>query len=540
MKKIYLSIVVLLTAVSISKAQVQYQPYSYQFYQKFNADAYSTKTRFHTSLKPFFLDDTVLQRRYQELMNYGKDSTVKHSWVHRKIFDEHLIEVNDKEYTFFADYITDVTGGRDITGKKTVWRNTRGFQLGGTIGKKFYFYSAGFENQAVFPDYYRKYIDQVGVVPGQAFDRTFTRHDEKDWSNVLALVSYTPIKFLNVTLGHDRNFIGDGYRSQLLSDNSSPYPFLKLTANIGNVKYMTMWSYMTDPASPQVSYVNGYRKKWGAFHYLDWSVTNRLSLGLFESIIWSERDGDGNFRGFEFNYLNPVVFLRPTEASIGSPDNAMLGFNGKYKLTDGIAAYGQFVLDEFVASDLFSGNGSSRNKFAYQIGIRGSDLFKVKNLNFLLEHNAARPYTYSETNSITNYSQQGEPLAHPFGANYRETVGLLNYSYKRFDFSGQLNYAQYGLDVDATNYGKDIFKSYNYPVRLTGNYIGQGLKTDMVFLNGKVAYLLNPKYNLRIEAGLTYRRESNTQFNDKTTMVFFAIRSSFRHLYEDIATYRAY
>jgi hypothetical protein len=222
------------------------------------------------------------------------------------------------------------------------------------------------------------------------------------------------------------------------------------------------------------------------------------------------------------------VFLRPAEASIGSPDNAMIGFTSKYKLTDGIAAYGQFVLDEFVSKDLFAGNGSSRNKFAFQIGVRGANLFKVKNLNYLVEYNSARPYTYSETNSITNYSQQAEPLAHPFGANYKETVGLLNYSYKRFDFSGQLNYARYGLDNDATNYGKDIFKSYDRPARETGNYIGQGLATDMVFLNGRVAYVLNPKYNLRIEAGLTYRRESNTQFNDKTTMVFlrYAARSA--------------
>lgn len=540
MKKIYLSLITLIATATVSTAQVQYQPYSYQFYQKFNADAYSTKTRFHTSLKPFLIDDSVLQRRYQELINYGKDSTVKRGWIHRKIFNEHLFEVNDKEYTFFADYLTDVTGGRDISGKKTVWRNTRGFQLGGTIGKNFYFYSAGYENQAVFPDYYRKYIDQVGVVPGQAYDRSFSLKDEKDWSNVLAVVSYTPVKFLNITLGHDRNFIGDGYRSQLLSDNASPYPFLKLTGNLGNVKYMTMWAYMTDPASPQVSYVNGYRKKWGAFHYLDWSVTNRLSLGFFESIIWAERDGDGNFRGFDFNYLNPVVFLRPAEASIGSPDNALLGFTAKYKLTDGIAAYGQFVLDEFEAKSFFSNSGSSRNKYAFQIGVRGADLLKVKNLNYLVEYNSAKPYTYSEQTSLTNYSQQGEALAHPFGANYREAVGMLNYSFKRFDFSGQLNYARYGLDVDATNYGKDIFKSYLYTASANGNYIGQGLKTDMVYLNGRVAYIINPKTNLRVEAGLTFRNEKNAQFTDKTTMVFLSLRSSFRHLYEDIARYRAY
>ena len=44
-------------------AQTDYQPYSYQFYQKFNAELYSTNTEEHTALKPFFIDDTLLKRR---------------------------------------------------------------------------------------------------------------------------------------------------------------------------------------------------------------------------------------------------------------------------------------------------------------------------------------------------------------------------------------------------------------------------------------------------------------------------------------------
>ena len=67
------------------------------------------------------------------------------------------------------------------------------------------------------------------------------------------------------------------------------------------------------------------------------------------------------------------------------------------------------------------------------------------------------------------------------------------------------------------NYGKDIFQIYTTPAKLFGNYIGQGLTTNMYYLEGKVAFLLNPKYNLRIELGGIFRQEQNTQFNDKTT-----------------------
>jgi hypothetical protein len=535
------------------KAKIQYQPYNYQFYQKLNDSVYSTKTRMHTSVRPFLIDDTTLQARYKQLINYGTDSTQKRNWVHRKLFSEHLIDINKPDYTFFADYLPDLVIGRDFSSSRTTWLNTRGYQVGGTIGHKFYFYSSGYENQAVFPDYLNTYVNQTGIVPGQAYNRNNIDTRTKDWSYVTALLSYTPSKYLNVAAGHDKNFIGDGYRSMLLSDYSSPYTFLKLNATLGNVSYMVMWAYMNDPSSSRLSYETGYRKKWGVFHYLDWNVTKRLSLGFFDSVIWADADDDGHKRGFDFTYGNPLIFLRPLEASNGSPDNALIGFNGKYKISDQVTAYGQFALDEFEAKNFFSGVGSSRNKYGWQLGLRGANLFKVKNLNYLAEYNGALPYTYSQSKSITNYAQQNEPLAHPFGGNFKELVGLLNYSYKRFDFMGQFNYGQYGLDINGLNYGKDVFLSYLKPARYdgppedfgtekslvtVGNYVGQGLTTNMYFTEAKVAFLLNPKYNLRIELAGTYRRESNSVFTDQTKMLTIGLRSSFRNIYNDISSYR--
>ena len=55
-----------------ASAQVEYQPYSYQFYQKLNPVFYSTKSNEHTALKPSFMDDSLLKPRYDSMMNYGK------------------------------------------------------------------------------------------------------------------------------------------------------------------------------------------------------------------------------------------------------------------------------------------------------------------------------------------------------------------------------------------------------------------------------------------------------------------------------------
>ncbi|RYF17554.1 MAG: gliding motility protein RemB, partial [Flavobacteriales bacterium] len=52
-------------------------------------------------------------------------------------------------------------------------------------------------------------------------------------------------------------------------------------------------------------------------------------------------------------------------------------------------------------------------------------------------------------------------------------------------------------------------------------------------LQGKVAYLLNPKYNLRLELGGIVRQEKNSLATHNTAMVTFGLRSSFRNLYYD-------
>src|SRR5690606_29502834 len=133
-------------------------------------------------------------------------------------------------------------------------------------------------------------------------------------------------------------------------------------------------------------------------------------------------------------YLNPIIFLRPIESSDPvSRDKMHLGLNAKYKMLDNMAVYGLFVLDDFTAKEFFAGDGYIHNKWGAQLGFRGFDAFGIENLNFLGEFNTVRPYTYSHFDPISNYSHFAQPLAHPIGANFRELLGILNYSIDRFD-----------------------------------------------------------------------------------------------------------
>lgn len=526
-KKLILFFWVILISASISKAQSVYLPYSYQLDQKFNSTIYSINSSFHTSLKPFLIDSTILPT-YNAVMNVGVDSSRK-TWAERKLFNEHLFDERNKDYTFYADYLPDLQLGHDYGGKTNTFLNTRAVQFGGTVGSKFSFYSSVYEDQGRFPGYMNRYIDSINFVPGQAQDRSFGKAT-KDWSYVTAIISYTPIKQLNITLGEDKTFIGDGYRSLLLSDFAANYPLLRVTANLGKVQYMMMWAYLQDLQAKQFDAFGNNRRKWAMFHYLDWNVTNRLSLGFFNAIITQEADDNGNFHGFDVNYINPVLFSSSLGPS-SQPDNALIGFTGKYKIFDKTAVYGQLLIDRFNASDFFSGN-SNDNTNGVQLGIRGADLFSVKSFNYIFEFNTVKPYTYASPQLITNYTEYGQSLGDPLGANFREFIGILNYSIGRFDFMGQLDYAKYGLDPNKnTDYGQDVTKVFMPST--TSATVGQGIATNLFYAEGTVSLLINPKYNLRLELGGLYRNETNSSGHPKTAMVTFGLRSTFRDLYHD-------
>ncbi|MEJ2883663.1 gliding motility protein RemB [Pedobacter sp. GR22-6] len=535
----FLTLGILAIALSCAKAQTPNVniPYSYQFYQKLNKSVYDVNGRMHSSIKGFYSDDPILKARYDSLMNAGVDSLNRRSWVRRKLTQEHLLNFKGEDYTVYADFLPDFQIGREFDESKTTWKNTRGVQLGGTIGEKFSFYTNVFENQGVFAKYITDFIDSNKVVPSEIGGSVGKLDNKtKDWSYVTALLSYTASKHLNIALGYDKNFIGDGYRSMLLSDVASNYSFLRLRATLGNVRYQTIFAYMLDPGAERLTVDRrlGDRGKWAAMHYIDWNVSNRLSLGFFQAVTWADAEKEGK-RGFDFNYIHPFIFLRPLEsANTYSPDKMRLGLNVKYELLEKTALYGQFMFDEFTAKEFFSNKGYWANKWALQVGFKGSDLFKVEGLNYLAEFNTARPYTYAHFDRVSNYAAMNQPLAHPLGANFREMLGILNYSYQRFDFQTQLMYACYGLDPEGMNYGKNIFKSYETRSLEYGSNIGQGIKTNLYFAEAKASYLLNPKYNLRLELGGVYRRENNELTGAKNTnLITFGLRSTFRNLYQD-------
>ncbi|SKA20492.1 hypothetical protein SAMN04488128_1021566 [Chitinophaga eiseniae] len=492
-------------------------------------EAYMDSLNVHTAVRPLLHEDTSAM--------YTRPDTTKRSWIYRKLFREHLFEFRTQDYNVFVDFLPDFQVGKSRIGSKTTWLNTRGASVKGNIGKNFYFETTFFENQGVFPYYLDSFMRKMSVVPGQGSYKLYQDGKGFDYSNVSALLAYTPNKYLSMAAGYGQNFIGDGHRSLLLSDNQYSYPYLKLTGTLGKFQYTAIWAQFMDRYAldfGQAYHDIGYPKKWGVFHYLDWNVSKKLSIGVFDAVIWPDADSSGRKRGFDWSYMNPIIFLRPAEFSEGSSDNAVLGANAKFKLATKTTMYGQLVLDEFKLKEMVSGKGWWANKWGVQLGIKSYDVFRVKGLDVQGEFNTVRPYTYSYRNTATNYAHYNQSLAHPLGANFRELLGIASYRLKRWYVRGELMWSQYGIDPDSkTNYGQNIYKPYLTYVNVYGNHIAQGIKTDLLYGQGVVAYVLNPKNNLRVEMSVTGRSEKNNVFMSRDLIFNIGLRSSFRQFAYD-------
>ena len=220
------------------------------------------------------------------------------------------------------------------------WRNTRGLELRGSIGEKVGFYSFISENQIQFPEYMVDEIQHLGVIRGTGFIKKFG-DNAYDFFNAQGYITFKATKQIDIQFGHDKNFIGNGYRSLILSDIGKENLFLKFHTQVWRINYVNLFSELTDfeqSRSPK------QQKKYSAFHYLNVNVIpGKLDLGVFENIVFARNDSNQQ-AGYEIGYLNPIIFYRAAEHSLNSTDNSIIGVDAKWNFARGFSFYTQFLL----------------------------------------------------------------------------------------------------------------------------------------------------------------------------------------------------
>lgn len=492
----------------------------------------------HTSIRP-------LSRRQLDTLPGAKAILPavppQKGWFGRKLQAEHLIDIQKNDFTFQLNPVVNLQGASSSTENGMIYRNDVGLTLEGTIGDKFSFYSTYIEGQGIYPQYVRDFIGTRRVVPGYGLGtKSFGDRGGRYYTFPAGEITFAPNKHFTFTAGQGKNFFGEGYRSMFLSDAAFNYPFFRIETSVGKVRYVNLWAQMND-VRPQVSRnLSGdvvYAKKFLSSHYLSINVTPRWNLSFFEAVIIAD---SAQQRGLDASFFNPVIFYRPVEWSVGSGQgNAMIGAASSYKFRNGWQAYGQFLLDEFVSEEVFKARGSWVNKFGWQLGIKKYD-FILKGLFAQAEYNSARPYTFSHRRILTNHGHYGQPLAHPWGANFREAIFRIIYQRSRWEGEVTLNWGQIGLDTKGENWGSDIYQSYNTRQRDLGNFIAQGNRADMLLLHTRAAYLINPTTGLKAEVGLRWRDyetdiTANTRpfTSEDNLYIYLGLRTEFLNEYWD-------
>ncbi len=352
----------------------------------------------------------------------------------------------------------------------------------------------------------QEYKDSLLIYPG------FGNYNNRSNFNL----NYNLNNFFNVKAGFSKHFIGSGYRSLLLSDLSSSYPFLQIKTTTNRFNYYNLYAKFQNNITNDQNNI-----KYASIHYLDFKLSSKINIGIYEAVLWPSKNKNQNI-GYEISYLNPIIFYRPIEFSMGSEKgNALMGTSLTYTYKK-IKFYTQFVLDDLNISrrkdiDPYYQKGFIQNKYGYQIGTK----FENKNLHVNIEYNQVQPYTYGHRSIIRNYTHMNQSLAHPLGANFKEFISLIKYDTQNYFISLKTMIVGIGLDSIGTHYGQNIFDTeYNSSTggaHSYGNYNGQGVKTNLILVQPEFSY----KFKYFDLFSSIYYLKKKSDLLDQTSFYFF-------------------
>lgn len=408
---------------------------------------------------------------------------------------------------------------------KNLFELEGGTMVSGNIHPKFAFSGLYVFHSENMPRYIDTSMHSIDVVPGMG--KRMNGNETAQLSYWQGYLSYSPNRFFNFNIGRGKHFWGDGYRSLWLSDNASPYPYMRITSKFWHVKYINLYSWHKD------IYSSNYGNKFATSHMLSWNIVPKLNFSLFESVVWQGKDTLSN-RGFDVNYLNPAIFYRSLEYAQGSSDNSLIGASMSWKISNKYKLYTQLLLDEFYLKEIRARSKWWANKQAFQVGVKAIDLFGMKNLSFQSELNWVRPFTYSHISSLQSYTNMNQSLAIPAGANLTEVVNRLRWQKGRLYVETQVDYLNYGEDSAGIGMGANILESYTNRLGDYHHLMGQGINHKVLFAKMHVSLILNSETNLRLFVNYIYRKDRiEYKGANDTQFIQFGISSRLWNTYRD-------
>lgn len=466
-----------------------------------------------TAVKPFHRNDFARD----SIRRFRVDDRRYFNVFEVKMFRDHLIEVEEEDFTLYVDAILDLDIGRDFGDTSSyqdsvrIFNNTRGGALYGRIGDHVSFHATAFENQSYFPNWLFRYTDSLRVVPGQGRFKELEQGG-RDYNSATGVISIDASDWLQVHFGHGKHFIGHGYRSMLLSDVAFNYPYVRLELETRNkkLKYVNVNAELNSLNRLPIGEVpeSLFAKKGFTFRYLSWMPHSRLELGAYEGMIWQRWDSTGT-QPYPLSFYTPLPFLGTALYGLDSTQNSVVGLNMKLKLHDRAFLYGQYVLDQ--QREGFDG---------FQAGLFIHD---VKGLSLRIERNEGGRGLFAHRLPLQNYNHMNQSLAHPLGTDFRETVVILRHEMKRFWSEWRLIHQRQdaGIGGDQLSAQSDILSA---PVSSSQSWIS----------SVRFGYLINPSSNMNAILGWLYRDQETSSGHLVSSWFYLGFRVALFNRYYDV------
>jgi uncharacterized protein YozE (UPF0346 family) len=469
-----------------------------------------------------FFPDGIYPKNENEfdLITAINDSSKQYYTVTEVLFKKHLVELKGSDFKLHISPIMDFSGGRDFadTSNRTLFRNTRGVFVEGDLGKNFSFSTEFHENQARFAQYQSQFYTQHGelyptstgynqqnaVIPGEARTKPF-KTDGFDYAYAIGYLSYRPIKSVQILAGNTSNFVGDGFRSLLLSDQNGFAPFMRVSWQMNSkFKFTYLRSrHLNLMRRPFTSSAESYYEPKGfGMNYLTYQPIKGVGISLFEGNHWSRGDSIATSYTPALSY-NPIPFSSSLIQNDRSKLHSVWGLNVSIQLFQNHLLYGQLLSDDLLVDDL-----------AFQLGLRMYNLFGVDQWMVQFEYNHVPNHFYTNPeNERLSYSHYNMPLAHILGNGFSEVLFRTTYEWKRCYGEFILHYS-------------DRKAQSSTPLLPFANHQVSG--SSSVFLGSlEFGYRFNRKMNLCAFVQTSYRTDSRIQ--QISTICSAGLRTSIRN-----------
>ncbi len=420
------------------------------------------------------------------------------------------------DFSFYSHLMYNFQLGKESISSAKLYNNSRGlFQWRGQVSKRIGYYTYTTDNQLRNPLYVRDYSAKNFAVTGFGYFKGDVSPGSTapiDAFEVKGGIMINAAKGIDLQFAFDKVFIGNGYRSLILSDFSNNYLFLKVNTRFWKINYTNIFAQMINRDGVFGDTI--FPKKFMTYHSLDVQVTKWLNLGFFENIMFGRKNG------YDLNYLNPMIFMVAMGHQVGSPDKATIGMNFKANAIKNTQLYGQVIVNEFVLGEVLKySKGWWANKQALQLGFKTIDLFGVSNLDVQAELNIVRPFVYSSKDNFSSYTHYNQALAHPLGANFKEIVAIVRYQpIPKLVLQGKIIYFKQGLDSAGKNMGNNVLLPYTTRPYDYGWKIGSGVKATGLLAQASVTYELLP--NIFLDADYIIRNYKRENIADVNTNIF--------------------